>query len=76
MAKKNETIENIPVSDVETITNTVKEEVSIESVKTEKTISKQALIWKTYLEGIRVTPAAFLSRYPNSKYKIFIQELI
>lgn len=79
MAKKNETNETlvtsgtIPVSDAVTVTNTstVKEEVKIE-----RKISKQAEVWKTYLENIKTTPQAFLDRFPNSKYKIFILELI
>jgi hypothetical protein len=39
-------------------------------------LSPQAIKWKEYFLKTNTTPAAFLQRYPNHKFKIFISELL
>lgn len=42
----------------------------------DKKLSAQANKWKEYFDKTQITPADFLKRYPNHKYKVFISELI
>jgi hypothetical protein len=39
-------------------------------------LSVQALRWQDYLKNIGSTAEVFLRRYPNHKYKIFIEEIL
>jgi hypothetical protein len=76
MAKKKENIESVN----EEIQNPESLEESIEIVEEKKEevkeLSKQAKYWEAYLKEIKVTPSAFIKRFPNTKYKTFIEELL
>lgn len=39
-------------------------------------LSSQAIRWQDYLKKIGTTAEVFLLRYPNHKYKIFIEEVL
>lgn len=53
-------------------------EAVVEPVITEsgKTLSPQAVKWQEYFNKTQITAAAFLQRYPNHKFKVFISELL
>jgi hypothetical protein len=57
----------------------VKEEDIIKEEKKKKKhiqLSIQAQNWRDYLAKINVKPSMFLHRYPNHRYRVFIEELI
>ena len=39
-------------------------------------LSSQAQHWKNYLAKINISPAMFITKYPNHRYKSFIEEII
>lgn len=52
------------------------EEPSEEIEEVSKSLSPQALKWKKYLKGLKITPEEYLLRFPDHVYKKFIEELI
>ena len=75
--------ENIVSNEVIDENSTVEEKVVETPEKSKKTkekqlkpLSSQALKWKTYLRQLNWTAQDYLSRFPEHKYKEFIEELI
>lgn len=75
--------ENISSNEVTVETSTNEEKVVETPEKSKKTkekqlkpLSSQALKWKTYLRQMNWTAKVYLSRFPEHKYKEFIEELI
>lgn len=75
--------ENIVSNEVINQDSTVEEKVVEIPEKSKKTkekqlkpLSSQALKWKTYLRQLNWTAQDYLSRFPQHKYKEFIEELI
>ena len=75
--------EDIISNEVITEESTVEEKVVETPEKTKKVkekqlkpLSSQALKWKTYLHQLNWTAQDYLNRFPEHKYKEFIEELV
>lgn len=70
----NEVVEETVVVEKEVVETPEKSKKTKE--KQLKPLSSQALKWRTYLRQLNWTAQNYLSRFPEHKYKEFIEELI
>ena len=68
--------ENLKLKVEDVVDNTVGKEESVDTTDFNSVLSSQATKWKTYLKSIGSTAEMFLTRYPNHKYKVFIEEVL
>lgn len=60
----------------EEIAKMVDQVIINELINEPKELSKQAENWRLWLERYKLTPEQFLEKYPNHKFKHFMEEII